>query len=218
MKKILLFIVLSMLIGQASWAQTSKMNVFYSLAIPGLGQHFMGEKESAKLFWVTEAVLIVGAISLDYYQTNLYDNNMGYARTNAGVSGKIDHRNYIIALGEYENISAYNIAMIRDRNFSAMFPENSDYHWQWNSDDKRFQFKKTRQDADVVGYATQFVVGTIVVNHLISAFHVFLKQRSASDKTSSRLPMESSFQMNAIPVDSFSQFGKGMTLNLSWNF
>ena len=65
---------------------SGKVNVLYSLILPGAGQWAMGYKTRAKFFMGTEFLLWAGFIGSHAYSNVIQDNYQSYATVHAGVS------------------------------------------------------------------------------------------------------------------------------------
>ncbi|MCA0447421.1 MAG: hypothetical protein LCH54_14450 [Bacteroidetes bacterium] len=194
--------------------------ILYSLAIPGLGEYQMGEKNYLTYFLTTEAILLVGAYSLDYYSVSLLNNALNYAENKAGYSGKEKSREFILAMGSHNSLSDYNIAMRQQRNLNAVFPENDpNFHWEWQNQTQRETYRDKRRKSDLIGYSVPFVIGAVFINHAVSAFNVLRIQRS-DPKTSSTQPEGSGeYTLWASPVDPvIGTWGNGIQLNYRYQF
>ncbi|MBN8706198.1 MAG: hypothetical protein J0L62_10020 [Bacteroidetes bacterium] len=226
MKKLVVFSLLFILNFSTSQAQETPIKsksvkyILYSLAIPGLGEYQLGEKGYLKYFLTTEVVLLIGAYSLDYYSVSLLDNALNFAQNKAGYSGKERSRNFILAMGSYNSLADYNVAMRQERNLSAVFPENdSQYHWEWQNQNDRVKYRENRRTSDLVGYSVPFVLGAVFINHAVSAFNVLRIQRT-EPKTSEAKPLGSGEStLWASPVDPFmGTWGSGIQLNYRYQF
>lgn len=226
MKKLIAISILFILIVSSVHAQETQVKsksfkyILYSLAIPGLGEYQLGEKGYLKYFLTTEAVLLLGAYSLDYYSVSLLDNALNFAQNKAGYGGKERSRNFILAMGSYNSLADYNVAMRQERNLSAVFPENDPrYHWEWQNKDDRVKYIERRRTSDLVGYSVPFVIGAVFINHAVSAFNVLRIQRT-DPGTAEAKPLgsgESTFW--ASPVDPFAgTWGSGIQLNYRYQF
>lgn len=194
--------------------------ILYSLVIPGLGEYQMGEKNYLKYFLTTEAVLLVGAYSLDFYSVSLLNNALNFAENKAGYSGKEKSREFILAMGSYNSLSDYNIAMRQQRNLNAVFSENDQrFHWEWQKESERISYRDKRRKADLVGYSVPFVIGAIFINHTVSAFNVLRIQRSEPKVSSLQPEGSGESSLWASPVDPvIGTWGNGIQLNYRYQF
>ncbi len=78
------------------------------------------------------------------------------------------HR-YLVNIGNYNDIYSYNAAKLQQRRLEEVYAEDGSYFWQWDNPENRQKFEDMRIRGDNYDYASQFIVGAIVANHLISA-------------------------------------------------
>ena len=69
----------------------------------------------------------------------------------------------------YDNIRDYNQAKLQQRDVDAMYPENDAYAWDWDSETSRKTFESLRLASDTAYKRSLFVIGGVLLNHLISA-------------------------------------------------
>lgn len=218
----LLFFAFFSVVAAAQPAENPKSYkyILYSLAIPGLGEYQMGDSGYLKYFLTTEAVLLVGAYSLDYYSNSLLNNALNYAENKAGYTGKETSRELVLAMGAYNSLFDYNLAMRRDRNIEAAFPDNNpDFYWQWNSESDRFTYREKRRKADLAGSAVPFVVGAVFINHAVSAFNVLRLIKTGDKESTGMNSPDSPASLWASPVDPVSgQWGNGILVSYNYQF
>jgi len=200
-------------------AKPSKKLIFYSMLIPGLGEYMMGEKDYLKYFLTTEITLIIGGYSLDYYSTSVMNDAINYAKQRGEISGDLTDRQFLIAVGNFNSLSEYNVATAQKRNLREIYKEDEIHHWQWKSKEDRYIFEERRQHSELVSQAIPFVVGAIIINHAVSAFNVLrlMKNynRTQSETTSSILDNS---KLWATPADQINRFGKGIQINYQFTF
>jgi hypothetical protein len=81
------------------------------------------------------------------------------------------------------NIVDYNDAKLRQRNLKAVYPEGVGYDWQWDGETSRKRYEGMRVKSDQMFRNSLFVVGGIVVNHLVSGIDAVrvARKKSATD-------------------------------------
>ncbi|RKY82825.1 hypothetical protein DRQ07_00195 [candidate division KSB1 bacterium] len=142
---------------------------FYSLALPGAGQLYAGNKKSAKIFIAAETVLWATYFTFRAYGSQKRNDYMAYAAAHAGVNNQDKDHKYYVAVENYSSLRDYNNAKLKQRNINALYPENEQYWWQWDSEESRKTFESLRVSSDKAFDRAVIVIGGIVVNHLISA-------------------------------------------------
>jgi hypothetical protein len=180
-----------------------------SLAVPGWG-HYYAENDNwnrGKYHLAGEVVLVLSYFGLnaraDYLENDYY--TFAGAKANTNLSGK--SREYIIAVGNYDNLTSYNDAQLRTRNWDQVFPETQEFNWNWESSDFRFQYQDARERVERNRSQLPTLVALMVVNRLVSGISAFVHARDLAVN----IP-ETSFTY----INTFGQ--PGVTANLRFNF
>lgn len=142
---------------------------FLSLLLPGAGEYYAGSKKMAGIFLGTEALLWSTFTSFRVYGKWKKNDYERMAIAHAGVSAEGKDHDYFVALELYDNIREYNAEMMRNRDFDALFPENEEYSWQWDSRESRLKYERLRVASDNAFERSLLVVGGVLLNHLFSA-------------------------------------------------
>jgi len=142
---------------------------FFSLAVPGMGQWYAGNRKSAKIFLAAEAVLWAAYGGFRFYGVEKRSDYQAWASSHAGVSATGMDHDYYVAMENYMSLRDYNEEQLRQRNLSGMYPEDDIYWWQWDTEENRREFKSMRLASDRALNRAVIVIGGVVVNHLISA-------------------------------------------------
>ncbi len=145
--------------------------VVYSLLVPGLGEWYAGGFESGRYFLGAEAGLWLTYASFETYGTWLQNDGRAFAASHSGVpaSGKSDQ--FYVDVSNFMNVYEYNDKKLRDRQPDKVYDPNQGYAWQWDSDANRQQFRTARVSSDRVFNNSRFVIGAIIVNHVVSALN-----------------------------------------------
>jgi hypothetical protein len=186
-----------------------KRAFFRSLVVPGWG-HYYTENDNwnrGKYHLAGEVVLVLSYFGLNaranYLEQDYY--TFAKARANTDLSGK--SRNYIIAVGNYDNLAAYNDAQLRTRNWDQVFPETAEYQWNWESTQQRFQYQDARERVERNRSQLPTLVALMVANRLVSGISAFIHARDLAENVP-----EASFSY----VNTFGQ--PGITANIRFNF
>lgn len=158
-----------------------------SFILPGTGEYYAGSPKMAKIFFGTELALWSAFGTLRYYGSRLEHDYKLFAKAHAGVdiSGK-DHE-YFVDIENFNNLENYNQYKMQQRSLNEVYPENDQYNWEWDSQDNRFKYSKMRIDSDSAYRHSLFMVGGIVINHIVSSIDavriVHKQQQSHEQKT-----------------------------------
>ena len=142
---------------------------FKSLLVPGWGQLTQDRPKAATMFAASEAVLILTSVGMQTYGGWLRNDYRSIAATYAGLpdGGNRSHGMYV-DMGNWMTAGEFNQARQRERSFDRQYLNSND-QWRWTSDAQRERFKDIRLRSDKTLDAVKFAVGTVVINHLVSA-------------------------------------------------
>lgn len=180
-----------------------------SLVMPGWG-HYYADNENwnrGKYHLAGEAVLLLSYFGLDARANMLENDYTTLALSKAGTELSGKSRDYLIAIGNYDNLAEYNLAQARTRNWDRIYPETPEYNWSWQNSDFRNQYQDARERVDKSRSQLPTLVALMVTNRLISGISAFVQARN---------------RLEIMPEASFSylnEFGEpGITANLRFNF
>lgn len=143
--------------------------IFLSFLIPGLGEHYAGRTIRARSFFIAEVLLWTAYSGFKIYENWLEDEYKVFAATHANINPADKPHKYFVNVGNYDNIYDYNAVRLNYRDLENVYAETSEYYWQWDNAANKHDFKMMRLRADNGNYRALFTLGTILVNHLISA-------------------------------------------------
>ncbi len=145
-----------------------------SMLIPGAGQWYLGHKNWARAFFVTEVALWTGAISFDAYSKWRRDDMKTFAALHAHADINDKPSQYFVDMGNYIDIYEYNDAKQLRREFQKVY-DVDEYFWAWGSDVQQHDFEQMRISSDRARNRAIFMVGGIIANHLFSAIDAVWK-------------------------------------------
>lgn len=148
----------------------SKVKAFFlSLAVPGAGEYYAGSKKAATVFFGAECTLWAVFGGFKSYGIAWEHDYRIYAAAHAAVldpAGK--GHDYYANIENYMTVVDYNDAKLQQRDLRALYPEGPGYDWKWDSVESRRRFEQMRIRSDRALRNSTFVIGGIVLNHLIS--------------------------------------------------
>jgi hypothetical protein len=168
----------------------SKARAFFlSLLLPGLGEYYAGSKKMARVFSCTEVLLWATYFSFRTYGSWKKSDYQNFAVSHAGIdpSGK-DHQ-YFVNIENYTNIREYNDAMLRQRSVKDLYAENSQFNWEWDSEASRRKYEKLRIASDNAYNRSLFVIGGIILNHIVSGIDALRLARQGQSAGSHRIQL-----------------------------
>lgn len=143
--------------------------MFRSLILPGWGEKYAGRNKRAKYFFITEIVLWSSYAGFKIYENWIENEYKVFAKTHAQADPTGKAHKYFVNIGNYPNIYEYNAAKLNYRLLDEVYPEDASHYWQWDNDFNRHDFKMMRIRSDNANYRALFTLGTVLMNHMISA-------------------------------------------------
>ena len=143
--------------------------VIKSLILPGWGEYTLGFQKRAKVMALTESFIFVSILASYSSANRLEINYQAYAAQHAGVNNVGKNRQYWIDIGNYLSIDQFNEEHLRWRDFNAIYEQNNNWNWYWDDDNNRKSFEKMRIKSDTWKLRASFLVGGMVLNHIISS-------------------------------------------------
>ena len=163
-KKII--IIISFFISSTMGNNYTISPVVKSFIMPGWGEKALGNSKRSRLFSNIEISLWVVCISSytsSYHQMLKYKS---FAVEHAGISSAHRDKKYWVDIGNYIDIDAHNDEHLRWRYFDELYDESA--KWSWNNRKNMKKFEDMRIRSDYYAKTGEYIIGAIVLNHLIS--------------------------------------------------
>ena len=160
-----------------------------SFLLPGWGEYTLEKPNRGRIFILSETALwtsFAGALIVSNNYTDLFQ---AYAADYAGVETSGKDRQFWVDVGNYESLNGHNEEHLRFRDYDAIYPMNSEWHWEWTSEEKRLQYRDYRVASDTWNLGAKFIAGSIVINHIVSAIDALYLQRISQIEAVSMQPM-----------------------------
>ena len=160
-----------------------------SFLLPGWGEYALEKPNRGRIFILSETALwtsFAGALIVSNNYTDLFQ---AYAADYAGVETSGKDRQFWVDVGNYESLNGHNEEHLRFRDYDAIYPMNSEWHWEWTSEEKRLQYRDYRVASDTWALGAKFIAGSIVMNHIVSAIDALYLQRISQIEAVSMQPL-----------------------------
>lgn len=145
--------------------------VVLSLLLPGMGELYAGNYSTGRYLTAAEGGLWLTYTSFELYGTWVRNDARKLTVTNAGVSLAGQSNQFFVDIGNYKDVYQYNERKLQDRQEEKLYDPNSIYFWSWNSESDRQKYKNLRISSDQAFNSKQFVLGAVLVNHVVSAIN-----------------------------------------------
>jgi len=140
-----------------------------SLVLPGTGEWYVGNTQSARYHLLAEGGIWVTYASLKLHSQWLKNDAHTFARVHAGASFSGTDGDYDVNIGNYMSFEDYNNAKLRYREYDLVYTD-ANYQWQWDTDANRQIFRSQRIKSSEKANNAKYVIGVAVLNRVISAF------------------------------------------------
>ncbi|MBI3189111.1 MAG: hypothetical protein HYZ33_00530 [Ignavibacteriales bacterium] len=184
-----------------------------SLLLPGLGEWYAGDFNTGKYFTIAEGSLWLTWTSFRMYGDWVRDDARDYAVQYAGITNENKDAQYYIDIGNFLSVEAYNEQMLLSRDVDNMYNAQSDEKWNWDTDERREEYRQLRVQSDEVYNNANFVIAAIVVNHVVSAINA----ARTTIKHNDALEQTGSLRFQARPLGTIAR-PNGIMLSASYQF
>ena len=162
-----------------------------SLALPGLGEAYVGESHYTRIFLATE-ILGWGLFISNLIQVeSREDQYKNYAVQHAKIMSQGKDIQFWIDIGKFESIYEHNEQTRRNRDIESIYPETQQNFWSWDNEANRKFYDWQRIRTREIERREVYYIGGIVLNHLVSAINALRLARAYNRKQS-----ELSWHMN----------------------
>ena len=176
--------------------------VIKSLILPGSGEYALGNKERGRKFVITEIALVFSAVASYHQSDSESQTYMAFASEHSGAQSSDKSHNYWVDIGNYISIDAYNEEHLRFRENDDLYEDSELWTWDWDSDANRSKFESIRIRSDLWKLGGSFLIGGIVINHIVSAIDaLYLKRISALESISFHPKINPSQNSFALQID-----------------
>ena len=181
-------IILLLLISGFLKGENFELNpILKSALIPGWGEKVLDDNKRARFFSTIELSLwttCLATYTFSYHQMLQYQS---FAVEHAGVNtGNKDHK-YWVDVGNYIDMEHHNSEHLRWRYIDELYSEPD--NWNWDSKGNMKKFESMRIRSDKLAKTGEYIIGGIVMNHILSAIDALYLIRSNKVESITIIPM-----------------------------
>lgn len=156
----------------------------YSLFIPGMGHVYAKRFDIGKYFMISEASLWLGYAAFTIYGNWLLNDAYSFASSHAGVTndGKDREDQFYIDIANYDNYEQYNNYQLTIGQYDKLYLPANGYYFYWDQVANRKKYREDKLAADRTKNDRLFIVGAILVNHVISAISAIIVTNDYNDR------------------------------------
>lgn len=187
-----------------------KIAFLKSLAVPGWGHHYVNQDQwqRGQYHLAADAALLLSYIGLRWHSNNLQQNWYTYARHTGGVDIENRDRLFQLAVGQFNDLEAYNAYQERVRNWNALYEDTPQNRWGWQDDLAREDYQDLRDRFETIDQQLPALLSLMVVNRVVSAISAYNRARRLREAAPS---MSVRFSPSSVT-------GRGIVANLRIGF
>lgn len=157
--------------------------MLYSLLVPGLGQVYTDRFDVGKYFMISEASLWLGYAAFTIYGNWLLNDAYNFAAIHAGVdnSGKEKDDQFYIDIANWDNYEQYNNEQLIFGQYENLYTPANGYYFYWDQVSNRKKYREDKLAGDRIKNDRLFIVGAILVNHVVSAISAIILTNNYND-------------------------------------
>jgi len=151
--------------------------------VPGWGHYYVNHNNwtRGKYHLAGEVILLASYFGLNTQSNRLQTDLYTQARSYAGVDLEGRSRGFQLAVGDYDNLKAYNADQERARNWDQLYPNQAEYQWNWTSEDARKNYLDTKNRIDKIDRQLPALFSLMIVNRVVSGVSAYLRAKDMVD-------------------------------------
>lgn len=173
--------------------KSTKLSFVMSAAVPGAGDFYARNYTKGSISLVREIFLITSFFHLDKIASDYGKSSKIYANSVLGVSTN-NNDDYFKLIGNHitsddynENVrlnaqNYYGYGTEGYNEFVATYQITEDQAWDWESVENLKKYRKYRSDKQKNLQYGNFVIGSIIVNHIYSAISTAVKTKNQNER------------------------------------
>ena len=154
--------------------------VFKYAIIPGWGQKELENDKKHKMFMLIEFSSLTACFASYGFSKHLQNKYKSFAARYANVESSGKNRKFWVDIGNYMNTSDHDEEHLRWRENEKLYNEAL---WSWDSELNMKKFEKYRIKSDQLNIQGKFIVGFIIVNHLVSSIDALYLNKLKEEKS-----------------------------------
>ena len=161
-------LILTLIISGVLKGESFELNpILKSALIPGWGETVLDNNKRARFFSTIELSLwttCLATYTFSYHQMLQYQS---FAIEHAGVDARDKNHKYWVDIGNYIDMEHHNSEHLRWRYIDELYSETD--AWNWDTRNNMKKFESMRIKSDMLAKTGEYIIGGIVMNHILSA-------------------------------------------------
>ena len=181
-------LIITFILSSVAMGKPFELNpVLKSSLIPGWGEAVLENNKRARLFSSIELSLWTACLATytaSYHQMLQYQS---FAVEHAGVDADNKDHKYWVDIGNYIDIDQHNSEHLRWRYLDEIYDESD--CWLWDNKNNMKNFESMRIRSDMLAKTGEYVIGAIIMNHLLSAIDTLYLLRLKKENDVAIIPI-----------------------------
>tara|TARA_Y100000768_G_C23924033_1_gene656502 strand:- start:84 stop:683 length:600 start_codon:yes stop_codon:yes gene_type:complete len=181
-------LIITFILSSVAMGKPFELNpVLKSSLIPGWGEAVLENNKRARLFSSIELSLWTACLATytaSYHQMLQYQS---FAVEHAGVDADNKDHKYWVDIGNYIDLDQHNSEHLRWRYLDEIYSESD--HWLWDNKNNMKNFESMRIRSDMLAKTGEYVIGAIIMNHLLSAIDTLYLLRLKKENDVAIIPI-----------------------------
>lgn len=187
--------------------------VVLSLLVPGMGELYADRFDVGRYMVISESGLWMTYTGFRLYGGLLRDDARDFAKVHGQIDPTGKQEQYYVDIGNFRDVFEYNEKQLRDREVQNLYDPDGGFFWRWEDEGFRLRYRELRVSSDAVFNNSRFVIGAIIVNHVLSALNA-ARLTAAHNRTTTT---GQTFQIRANVLGSLG-YVDGVVLTVSKSF
>ena len=163
--------------------QSKRKAILLSLALPGLGEAYVGNWNRARTFFITEGLTWTGFTALRVYSGWRANDYRVHSAEHAGVTLAGQPDAFFRDMGSFSSSEVFNLQQLLAQRERARIYTGTNT-WAWDSDASREAYLDIRRSSRRADIRSVYLIGFALVTRVVSAIDV----SRIIDRGSSSLP------------------------------
>ncbi len=163
--------------SEAAGGKSVLLAVGLSILLPGSGEMYAENSHVGGYLMAADGALWLTYAGFVLQGNWIMDDARRFAAQRAGADFNGKDEQFAVNVGNFVSTDAYNTARLRNREYEVTY-SSPGYQWVWSQEGDRVHYRGMRIKSDQMHQASQFVIGALVANRIISAFMAWRSAQS----------------------------------------
>ena len=181
-------LIITFILSSVAMGKPFELNpVLKSTLIPGWGEAVLENNKRARLFSSIELSLWTACLATYTASYHQMLQCQSFAVEHAGVDADNKDHKYWVDIGNYIDIDQHNSEHLRWRYLDEIYDESD--RWLWDNKNNMKNFESMRIRSDMLAKTGEYVIGAIIMNHLLSAIDTLYLLRLKKENDVAIIPI-----------------------------